>query len=107
MYICNPYPENNLTSLAQLILEGAVQLFVHTASKYDSCQILNFPHAKATLNLNWFCGGKDPNRHHYVVRCAPDKIPVQPDKQVFLASVFMIIVFFSCWLLSLSSCVGA
>ena len=50
--------------------------------------MLNFPHAKATLNLNWFCGGKDPNRHHYVVRCAPDKIPVQPDKQVFLASVF-------------------
>lgn len=70
---------------AQLILNGAVQLFVHTASKYDSCQILNFPRAKATLNLNWFCGGKSPNRHHYVVRCAPDKIPVQPDKQVLLA----------------------
>ena len=70
-------------SLAQLILEGAVQLFVHTASKYDSCEILNFPRARSTLNLNWFCGGKDPNRHHYVVRCAPDKIPVQPDKQVY------------------------
>ena len=69
-------------SPAQLILEGAVQLFVHTASKYDSCRILNFPRARSTLNLNWFCGGKDPNRHHYVVRCAPDKIPVQPDKQV-------------------------
>ena len=67
---------------ARLVLEGAVQLFVHTASKYDSCQILNFPRAKSTLNLNWFCGGKEPNRHHYVVRCAPDKIPVQPDKQV-------------------------
>lgn len=69
-------------SPARLILEGAVQLFVHTASKYDSCQILNFPRAKSTLNLNWFCGGRDPNRHHYIVRCAPDKIPVQPDKQV-------------------------
>ena len=77
---------------AQLILDGAVQLFVHTASKYDSCQLLNFPRAKLTLNLNWFCGGKDPNRHHYVVRCAPDKIPVLPDKQVFELASHIIVV---------------
>lgn len=67
---------------AQLDLDGALQLIVHTASKYDDCEILTFPRVKSTLKLNWYCGGKDPNGHHHVVRCAPDRIPVLPDNQV-------------------------
>ena len=68
--------------LAKLTLTGAFQFLVHTASKYDECELLNFPKASVSIDLKWFCSGKDPNKHHNVVRCVPDKLPVRPDKQV-------------------------
>ncbi len=67
---------------AQLDLEGSLQLFLHTASKYDECELLNLPHVHSCMQVTWDCAAKDPNDHHAVVRCAPDRIPVQPDKQV-------------------------
>lgn len=70
------------TYTAQLDMKGALQLIVHTASKYDDCIIVDFPHVKSSAKFNWVCGGKGPHGHHYVIRCAPDRVPVLPDNQV-------------------------
>ena len=75
-------PSSCLSHTARLDLEGSLQLIVHTASKYDECEIFNFPLAHSSLLCKWNCGGRDPNNHHAVVRCAPDKLPVRHDKQV-------------------------
>ena len=66
----------------QLELEGSLQAYVHNATKYDDCELANFPHVKTSLTCHWVCVGRDPHNHHAVRRCAPDKIPVLPDKQV-------------------------
>ena len=68
--------------IAKLELEGSLQAYVHNATKYDECELANFPHVKTCLACHWVCAGKDPHNHHTVYRCAPDKIPVLPDKQV-------------------------
>ena len=67
---------------AQLELEGSLQAYVHSATKYDECELANFPHVKTRLTCHWVCVGKEAHNHHAVRRCAPDKIPVLPDKQV-------------------------
>lgn len=67
---------------AQIELEGSLQAYVHNATKYDECELANFPHVKTCLTCHWVCVGKEPHNHHAVRRCAPDKMPVLPDKQV-------------------------
>jgi hypothetical protein len=53
---------------------GDLGVNVRTASKYDDCQFLLFPGFQACFNLEWLCDG-DPNNHHSVMPCAPDKVP--------------------------------
>ena len=71
-----------LSCEAKLALSGAAQLLVHTASKYDECEVLSLPSVCASVSLHWCVNGGDPNRHHHVVRCAPDRLPIRSDKQV-------------------------
>ena len=66
----------------QLKLEGSLQAYVHNATKYDECELANFPHVKTCLTCHWVCASREPHNHHAVRRCAPDKIPVLPDKLV-------------------------
>ena len=68
--------------LEQLEMEGSLQAYVHNTTKYDDCELANFPHVKTRLTCLWACAGKEPHNHHAVRRCAPDKMPVLPDKQV-------------------------
>lgn len=68
--------------LEKLELEGCLQAYVHNATKYDDCELANFPHVKTSLTCHWVCAGREPHNHHAVRRCAPDKMPVLPDKQV-------------------------
>uniref|UniRef100_T1IJV3 FMP27/BLTP2/Hobbit GFWDK motif-containing RBG unit domain-containing protein n=1 Tax=Strigamia maritima TaxID=126957 RepID=T1IJV3_STRMM len=78
---------------AKILLKGDLSVYVRTASKYDDCRFLHIPNFKLAyvgvivllfkfliiildnrFKLNWLCLA-DPNDHHSVVQCAPDKIP--------------------------------
>ncbi|XP_044758159.1 protein KIAA0100 isoform X2 [Coccinella septempunctata] len=66
---------------AKFIYKGDLNIFVRTASKYDDCQLLHLPNLKLILGIKWNCLS-DPNDHHNVVQCAPDKIPEYSSNQV-------------------------
>lgn len=59
---------------AKIMFKGDLQVWVRTASRYDDCRLILLPNLKLTFKLNWICNG-NPNDHHSVVPCAPDKLP--------------------------------
>ncbi|XP_065892546.1 bridge-like lipid transfer protein family member 2 isoform X2 [Dysidea avara] len=62
------------TNDGRLTLEGAVNVYMHTASKYDDCRSLHFPHATCNIKFDWNCQG-NPHDHHSLMPCLPDRIP--------------------------------
>ncbi|OWF48647.1 protein KIAA0100-like isoform X2 [Mizuhopecten yessoensis] len=59
---------------ANFVLLGDFDISSRTTSKYDDCKLLNLPNLKLCYKLEWLCHG-DPNDHHAVMPCAPDKVP--------------------------------
>ena len=59
---------------------GEFNVYVRTASKYDDCRLLHLPRLKLTIGLTWHCLA-DPNDHHAVRPCAPDRIPEYSSNQ--------------------------
>jgi len=57
-------------------MDGTLNVFMHTASKYDDCRCLHFPKATCTTKFNWFCQGNSHD-HHTPMPSVPDKIPHQ------------------------------
>ncbi|XP_069135589.1 protein hobbit-like isoform X1 [Argopecten irradians] len=59
---------------ANFVLLGDFDISARTTSKYDDCKLLHLPNLKLVCKLEWLCHG-DPNDHHAVMPCAPDKVP--------------------------------
>lgn len=66
---------------AKIMFKGDLQVWVRTASRYDDCRLILLPNLKLTFKLNWICNG-NPNDHHSIVPCAPDKLPEYSSNQV-------------------------
>lgn len=66
---------------AKIMFKGDLQVWVRTASRYDDCRLILLPNLKLSFKLNWICNG-NPNDHHSIVPCAPDKLPEYSSNQV-------------------------
>ncbi|XP_017127031.1 protein KIAA0100 [Drosophila elegans] len=66
---------------AKIMFKGELNVTVRTASRYDDCRLLHFPNLKLTVKLKWVCLA-NPNDHHAVMPCAPDKLPEYSSNQV-------------------------
>ncbi|XP_037802804.1 protein KIAA0100-like [Penaeus monodon] len=65
---------------AKLVFKGNLKVSVKTASKYDDARLLHVPNLKLTVKMIWQCRG-NPNDHHSVMLCAPDKLPEYSSNQ--------------------------
>ncbi|KAI2804677.1 hypothetical protein BLOT_003665, partial [Blomia tropicalis] len=65
----------------KICVSSDLDVYVHTASKYDECRIIHLPDINITFILNWECCG-NKNDHHSVMPCARDKLPEYTCNQV-------------------------
>lgn len=76
---------------AKFVYKGDLNIYVRTESKYDDVQLLKLPNLKLMLGIQWVCLG-DPNDHHNVIYCAPDRVPEYSSNQVSSNSDLLTII---------------
>lgn len=92
---------------AKIVFKGDLNVYVRTASKYDDCRLLHLPNLRLTLKLSWLCLA-DPNDHHSVVQCAPNKVPEYSSNQVLSYTIsdylriFLILFLVACLIIEVS-----
>ena len=67
--------------LVSLSVRGGLNIFVHTASRYDECQLLTLPLVDIDVGYQFICEGDSPS-HHSVTRCFNSKLPLSAEGQV-------------------------
>ena len=76
--------------IESLNLSGSLNVYGHTATRYNKCHILNIPALKTNISYEFICK-EDSRGHHYVSRCLHDKLPVSAEGQVCII-VFVIVI---------------
>lgn len=65
----------------KIVMKGNLDVYVHTASRYNESRLLHIPNLKMGVKFNWLCLG-NPLDHHSIMPCAPDKVPEYSSNQV-------------------------
>lgn len=74
LYSCN-YHNKNIFKCSIYCLQGDLDILVRNASKYDDIRFLHLPNLRMEWDIKWLCkDGANPNNHHHVEPCAPDKV---------------------------------
>ncbi|CAD6190928.1 unnamed protein product [Caenorhabditis auriculariae] len=61
-------------ALGEVRVKSGLRVFMRTASRYDDSRVLMLPDVRLKILLGWVCAG-DPNDHHSVVYCSPQRLP--------------------------------
>lgn len=70
-----------LVFIVSILLEGCLEAYVYTASRYNKCRILQIPFVSADIQFHFITHG-DSYGHHSVIRCLHDELPLLPNGQV-------------------------
>nr|XP_039267582.1 protein KIAA0100-like isoform X1 [Styela clava] len=58
------------------LFKGDLDIHIRNASKYDDIRFLHLPGLRMEWDITWLCKeGVNPDDHHSVEPCAPDKVP--------------------------------
>ncbi len=70
-----------ISDIVSVHLLGGLNAFVHNATRYDRCHILNISSININIIYEFICIC-DSHSHHSVIRCLHSKLPISAEGQV-------------------------